>query len=99
MSDDQMNPIDVTRYGQAAHAMQSGVKYEIETQGEAEAAANPKHLRVGVNSALVGNAALAKLLIDKGIFTLDEYGKVLADEMEREVARYEDRAPDGVHFA
>jgi hypothetical protein len=48
----------------------------------------PKHLRVGVNSALVSLDALTKLLVDKGVFTLDEYEKYLADAMENEVKSY-----------
>jgi hypothetical protein len=49
-----------------------------------------KHLRVGVNSAMVDNSALAKLMISKGIITEEEYLKAVADEMELEVRRYED---------
>lgn len=48
----------------------------------------PKHLRVGINTAMVDSAALARILIAKGLFTWDEYAAELADEMEREVLRY-----------
>ena len=48
-----------------------------------------KHLRVGVNSAMVDSAGLATLLIEKGIITGDEYEKALADAMEHERERYE----------
>jgi len=85
-----MSERDVARYQAAAHAMQSGVAAEMGKECE------PKHLRVGVNSAMVGNAALARLLIDKGVFTLDEYEAAQADEMEAEQARYENRL--GVHL-
>lgn len=74
------------RYGAALHAMQSGVKFEQEN-GSTDG--TPKHLRVGINSALVDNAALTKLLIDKGIITALEYVKALAEGMEAEKARYE----------
>lgn len=81
---------DVQRYNTAAHAMQSGVAYEMHNR--------PRHddwdykdLRTGVNSALVNDAGLARLLIDKGVFTSDEYERYIADEMEREVKRYETR--------
>jgi hypothetical protein len=79
---------DLERYEAAAHAMQTGVAYEM-NQGSKDT--EPKHLRVGVNSALVDCAALADLLIAKGLFTQGEYVKAIADEMEAEVKRYEDR--------
>lgn len=79
---------DLERYHAAAHAMQTGVKAEQE-QGSDDG--TPKHLRVGVNAALVGNSALASLLIDKGVITLDEYQRAQADEMETEQQRYEGR--------
>ena len=73
------------------HALQSGVQTELARFGEAAAGCSPKSLRVGVNSALVGNAALARLLISKGIITEDEYTAALVDGMEREVSTYEER--------
>ena len=79
---------DQDRYVKAAHAMQSGVAVCME-RGTAET--TPKHLRVGVNSAMVNDAAIARLLIGKGIITLAEYEGAVADEMEREVKRYEYR--------
>ena len=85
---------DIERYEDALHAMQSGVQFEM-SQGATDTL--PKHLRVGINSALVNDAAIATLLIEKGIFTLEEYQKAVADAMEREVVRYEARHP-GVHF-
>lgn len=76
------------RYAAAAHAMQSGVKSEMEL-GSRDT--EPKHLRVGVNSALVDSAALAALLIAKGVITEDEYLEAIAAGMEREVTTYETR--------
>lgn len=74
------------RYKAAAHAMQTGVAYTMEF---APAATTPKHLRVGVNSAMVDSSALAQLLIQKGVITEEEYYSALADAMEREKALYE----------
>lgn len=68
--------------------MQSGVAYEMERDPKP---ASPKHLRVGVNVALCDHAALVRLLMAKGLFTEEEYFSTLADEMEREKARYEAR--------
>ena len=86
-----MTEKDTDRYLAAAHAMQSGVAAEMGPECE------PKHLRVGINSALVGNAALARLLIEKGVFTLDEYEAAQAAEMEAEKDRYEHRLGVTLH--
>lgn len=81
-----MSQQDIDRYAAAAHAMQSGVLAE-QTLGSQDG--SPKHLRVGINSAMVNNAAVAHLLIERGIFTLDEYEAAIADHMEAEQRRYE----------
>lgn len=80
-----MSKHDIDRYHAALHAMQSGVAVEMGPSTE------PKHLRVGVNAALVGSAALGRLLIEKGVITLDEYEAAMAAEMEAEQARYEQK--------
>lgn len=80
------------RYEAAAHAMQSGVafgKNSAWVNDPAGHACNPKHLRVGINTALCDHAALVRLLIALGLFTEAEYVEALADEMEREAKRYE----------
>lgn len=77
---------DEERYLNALHAMQSGVAYKMEFD---PADTQPKHLRVGINSALVNSSALVNLLIKKGIITHEEYFKELADLMEEEVKNYE----------
>lgn len=74
------------RYACALRAMQSGVAATSEAR-----ARSPKHLRVGVNSALVDSGALAALLIAKGVITEVEYAEALAFGMEREVNTYEAR--------
>lgn len=89
-----MSAEDVARYRAAAHAMQSGVLTEHQL-GSTDG--SPKHLRVGVNSSAVSLAALAGLLIEKGLITLDEYERANADEMEIEKRRYEERL--GVNLA
>lgn len=77
------------KYRALVHAMQSGVAMEIEKEGLAGAAADPKHLRVGVNVAIVESSALWKLLLDKGIVTEDEMRDRLHEAHADEVARYE----------
>lgn len=76
----------VEQYKADAHAMQTGVAYMIEKGSGAE---SPKHLRVGVNSAMVDHAGLAMLLIKKGIITEEEYIEAIADKMREEKERYE----------
>lgn len=75
-------------YKELAHAMQTGVAYELEKDPKS---GTPKDLRVGLNSAMVNDAALARLLIAKGVITLEEYEAEVTAEMQREVKRYEDR--------
>jgi hypothetical protein len=75
-----------SRYIAAAHAMQTGVAQKLELDGSET---TTKHLRAGVNSAMVEHAALAHLLIEKGLIDDVEYMSALADAMEREVRMYE----------
>ena len=76
------------RYINAMHAVQTGVAtmMQIDTS-----ATEPKHLRVGVNSAMIETATLTRLLIKKGIITELEHVSALADAAEEEVKRYEDK--------
>lgn len=70
-------------YKRLLHAMQSGVAF-LKDKGDQ----SPKHLRVGINSATVNDAALVRVLIAKGIVTLEEYFEALVEEVKREVERY-----------
>lgn len=81
---------DEDRYLAAAHAVQSGVATEM-TLPHRQSATEPKHLRVGINAAMCDHAALVKLLIDKGVITSAEYTRAVADAMEDEKKRYENR--------
>ena len=94
MNEFEWEPALLARYLAATHAMQSGVAL-AETRGEKEC--NPKHLRTGVNSAMVEHSALALLLIRKGVVTSLEYQTELVVAMEVEQKRYEERF--GVNFA
>lgn len=73
-------------YGRLFHAMQTGVAYDLEKDSSS---GSPKQLRVGVNSALVNDAAIAGLLIQKGIITMKECVCAVEMEMALEVGRYE----------
>ena len=91
-----MKPRDLgLTYHQALHGMQSAVAFDHDRGGRD---GEPKHLRVGVNSAHVAVAALAKLLIDKGVITLDEIEEANRLAMNEEVAQYQDRAGPNITF-
>lgn len=79
-------------YDEARHAIQTGVQYEIETGLRAH---DPKLLRTGINMAMCDHAALARLLIQKGVITHEEYVEAITAEANREVERYEERANRG----
>jgi hypothetical protein len=87
--------VAIQRYRDAYHAVQSGVAFEM-AHGNNKAA-EPKHLRVGINGAMCDHTALVRLLVSKGILTREEYTEAIADEMEREQRRYEET--NGVSFA
>lgn len=74
-------------YRELAHAMQTGVAAQMQLDPGATGT-TPKHLRTGVNSALVDSGALAKLLMNKGIITRDEYEAALVEGMRAERDRY-----------
>jgi hypothetical protein len=73
-------------YEQALHGIQTGIALEIERGSDC---ASPKHLRVGVNSAMCEHAALVRMLIAKGIITEEEYAQAITDEFNRELERVE----------
>lgn len=79
---------DHQRYLDAAHAMQTGVAMTMEYEPKET---QPKHLRVGVNAAMVEHSALAGLLIAKGLITEEEYLAALAKGMEDEADKYQTR--------
>ncbi len=81
------------KYLRLTHAMQTGVAFE---QSRGSQDGTPKHLRVGVNSVAVSDAALVKLLISKGLFTETEYWRAVVDEMQAEVDRYTKRINDSL---
>lgn len=84
--DNDDNPKTDLSYEEACHAMQTGVAH---TQANGSDDGSPKHLRAGINSCQVNDAAVARLLIKKGIFTIEEYSEEVRLEMCREVDRYE----------
>lgn len=86
MTDEEKAKV-ATEYRSACHAMQSGVAVD---QARGSGDGTPKHLRVGINSAMCDHAALVRLLLAKGILTEEEYALAIRDEMVREKERYEE---------
>lgn len=86
MADDERLAELQQEYAELMHAVQSGVAAEMAISSHS---VEPKHLRVGINSAQVNDAALVRLLIEKGVFTELEYFEHLVTEARREKERYE----------
>jgi hypothetical protein len=86
---------DSERYLKAIHGVQSAIAYEIGAGLSTDT--TPKHLRVGVNSAMVNDKALTVLLMKKGLFTQEEYVAAVADAAEDELAMFEKKHP-GITF-
>jgi len=90
----EIDPRIIARYETLLHAMQSGVAMmeQLAATGQARAAElEPKHLRVGVNSAMIETSSLGRLLVEKGVFTWDEYWASIIVTLEAEVASYEEK--------
>lgn len=94
-------------YEAALHGVQSAIKYELMQKHPGmpgEAVDLIKHLRVGIDAQKAEFAALAYLLIDKGVFTADEYIEAMRLGMNEELARYTEHCrheyglPPGAEF-
>lgn len=94
-------PMDVVarRYAAAVHGIQTAILFEMEKAGELQAGTTHKHLRVGVNSAMINDHAVATLLIAKGVFTQEEYDVQVMESAELELAQMTVRVHNstGIH--
>lgn len=54
------------------HAVQTGIVI-VNDLADQRGECSPKHLRVGVNSALIDSSAVVKVLVEKGIITHIEF--------------------------
>lgn len=93
------------RYMAAMHAVQTGIEYRrqydrkfvnekhllvgIVSNEVTDAAQTEVLIRAKITERQMEQAALVRLLIDKGIITEEEYLEALAKEAERERAAYE----------
>lgn len=88
-------------YRSLLHAMQSGVLISAQLDGYVDSNyprndLSPKHLRVGIDSALVSLDALVSLLVDSGTFTQDEWNRALNKAMKKEVETYEQKLTERI---
>jgi len=81
-----MNENQGRRYEAAMHKIQSAIAYALANGDEM---ASPKHLRVGVNSAMASDKAVAAILIEKGICTREEYVAAVVKAAEEEAQQTE----------
>ena len=79
------------RYEAAMHSMQAGVALQMQYD---LLETNPKHLRVGINSAMLESNAIGELLIKKGLITEEEYMIAITEAAEKEADRYQEHLTD-----
>lgn len=102
MTEDPDRPTDKDRvhalqhdYLDLIHAVQTGCEYGVAgMHGDPRHASQDqwaiqKRLRVGVNSAIISQGALVKLLVAKGVITELEYWESIVAEFRDAVAGYE----------
>lgn len=93
----ELDPATAARYQGLLHAMQAGVAMMegFAATGRARAAElEPKHLRVGVNSAMIETSSMARLMVEKGVCTWAEYWASIIVTLEAEVESYEKKVSD-----
>lgn len=79
------------KYDELCHAMQTGV---ATTMNFDPSDTSPKHLRVGINSAMNETSVLAQLLIKNQVISEQEYWELMVEMMQREVNLYKKRIAD-----
>lgn len=79
MTDHGKREKDAERYMQAAHRVQTAIAFNPERPRD-----QYKDLRTGVDLSKSDQAGLVKLLIEKGVFTMEEYLSAVADAAEDE---------------
>lgn len=78
-------------YEEAAHGVQSAIAQGM-ADGSGLAETEPKHLRVGVDMSKSDMFGLATLLMQKGVFTLEEYLEHMRLAANTELANHEEEA-------
>ena len=83
----------IGRINRHLHQIQTAVRaiqdiHEEKATPEDRLETGPKHLRVGVNNALLQQGALVALLVEKGLITPREYLETNLEFVQREVESY-----------
>lgn len=78
------------QYEEALHGVQTSIGF-----GYYENSIKPKHLRVGIDMSKADMLGLVCLLIDKGIFTEDEYREYIRLSANAEVKQREESNSHG----
>ena len=73
----------MSAYEDAAHRVQTAIAVLI-GQDPNSSLVEPKHLRVGIDMSKSDMGGLATLLIEKGIFTLEEYLAAITKAAQQE---------------
>jgi hypothetical protein len=76
-------------YSEAAHGLQSAIAYDPENKD-----LEPKHQRVAIDMQKADTMGLATLLIEKGVFTLEEYIEYMRLAANTELANREEELSD-----
>jgi len=71
------------RYVKAAHVVQAAIGFNPN-----KTALEPKHMRTGIDMSKADMEGLVTLLIEKGVFTSEEYVAALEASAEREAERH-----------
>lgn len=79
---DKLKDLGLT-YDQAMHGVQTDIAFRMSRGAKTT---EPKHVRVGVDMSKADMLGLVTLLIDKGVFTLDEYVEAVRLSANNEVA-------------
>lgn len=78
-------------YEAAAHGVQTAIAYAMSL---GSGATTPKHMRVGIDMQKAEMGGLAHLLIQKGVFTSEEYVEAMRLAANSELAMREDEHPN-----
>lgn len=81
-------------YQEAVHGIQTAIAYDM---GRGRKTTEPKHMRTGIDLSKAEQGGLAMLLVDKGVFTWQEYAEYMRLAANHELAMREAENP-GITF-
>lgn len=78
-------------YEQAAHGVQTAKAMDLEAGVRSRTKKfEPKHMRTGIDLSKAQQSGLARLLMEKGLFTADEYCEAMRLAVNEELASEQD---------